>query len=91
MKLGDRSAIAESDQFVLLGSLPKPKRALLAAYHERGENPGSQAVLLRAVGEAGLDVERGRAVPERDEFADEVRRIRHWQALREIAAAPTAA
>lgn len=58
------------------------KRALLAAYHERGENPGSHKVLLRAAGETGLDVERARAVLERNEFADEVRaRIRHWQAL----------
>jgi predicted DsbA family dithiol-disulfide isomerase len=58
------------------------KHALLAAYHGRGENPGSHEVLLRLAGEAGLDVERARAVLESGEFAAEVRaKARHWQAL----------
>jgi predicted DsbA family dithiol-disulfide isomerase len=58
------------------------KRALLAAYHTRGENPSSQDVLLRLAGEVGLDVERARAVLDSGEFAAEVREsIRHWQAL----------
>lgn len=58
------------------------KRALLSAYHERGENPGSHGVLLRAAAEAGLDAARARAVLEGGEFADEVRAaIRHWQSL----------
>jgi predicted DsbA family dithiol-disulfide isomerase len=58
------------------------KRELLAAYHGRGENPGSPDVLLRAARTAGLDVERAREVLERNEFADEVRaRIRHWESL----------
>jgi len=58
------------------------KHALLAAYHTRGENPGAHDVLLRAAGEAGLDLGRARAVLASDEFAAEVReRVRHWQAL----------
>ena len=58
------------------------KRALLAAYHTRAENPASPEVLLRLVDEAGLDVERARAILGSDEFAAEVReRERYWQAL----------
>lgn len=58
------------------------KRALLAAYHTRGENPGSHEVLLRPAGEVGLDVERGRAVLESGQYAAEVRRqALHWQRL----------
>jgi len=49
------------------------KRALLAAYHTRGENPGSHEVLLRLAGEVGLDVERARAVLDSGEFGAEVR------------------
>jgi len=65
------------------------KHALLSAYHQRGDNPGSREVLLRAAAEAGLDPERARAVLESDEFAAEVReRVRHWQALG-IHAVPT--
>ena len=58
------------------------KRALLAAYHTRGENPSAHDVLLRLAGEVGLDVERVRAVLASGEFAAEVReRARHWQQL----------
>jgi predicted DsbA family dithiol-disulfide isomerase len=58
------------------------KRALLAAYHARGENPAAPEVLLRLAGEAGLDVERARAVLEGGEFGAEVRENeRRWQAL----------
>ena len=58
------------------------KRALLAAYHTRAENPSDPEVLLRLVEEAGLDVRRARRILESDEFAAEVReRERHWQAL----------
>jgi predicted DsbA family dithiol-disulfide isomerase len=58
------------------------KHALLAAYHTRGENPGSREVLLRVATEVGLDVERARAVLESGEYGAEVReRIRHWQQL----------
>ncbi len=58
------------------------KQALLAAYHTRDENPGSHEVLLRLAGDAGLDVERARAVLESDEFGAGVReQERRWQAL----------
>jgi len=58
------------------------KRALLAAYHTRGENPAAPEVLLRLAGEAGLDVERARAVLEGGECGPEVReKERHWQSL----------
>ncbi len=58
------------------------KHALLAAYHTRGENPAARDVMLRAAAEAGLDVERARAVIEGDEYAREVRdAVRHWQSL----------
>jgi len=66
----------------LQGRARQLKRALLAAYHTRGENPGEHDVLLRLAGEVGLDIERTRAVLEGGEFGSEVReRERHWQAL----------
>lgn len=56
------------------------KRALLGAYHEGGENPGSRAVLLRLAGSVGLDLDETRAVLDSDAFAREVRaRVRFWQ------------
>ena len=58
------------------------KRALLAAYHTRAENPGAADVLLRLAGEVGLDVERARAILASDEFAADVRAREHyWQQL----------
>lgn len=58
------------------------KRALLAAYHTHGENPGSHEVLLRLAGEAGLDSGRARAVLESGQYAAEVReKERRWQSL----------
>lgn len=58
------------------------KRALLAAYHTRAENPASHEVLLRLVDEVGLSVPRARAILACDEFAAEVRqRERYWQEL----------
>jgi len=66
----------------LEGRARELKRALLAAYHARGENPAAPEVLLRLAGEAGLDVERARAVLESGEFGPEVReKERHWQSL----------
>jgi predicted DsbA family dithiol-disulfide isomerase len=60
----------------------KLKHALLAAYHARAENPSDREVLLRAVAEAGLDVERAGAILASDEYAAIVRaRERHWQQL----------
>ncbi|HEX3139910.1 MAG TPA: DsbA family oxidoreductase [Rhizobacter sp.] len=56
------------------------KRALLQAYHLRGENPALHEVLLGACALVGLDAEAARAVLERGDYADEVRAtVRHWQ------------
>ena len=58
------------------------KRALLAAYHTRGENVSSHEVLLRLAGEVGLDLERARAVLAGGAYTNEVReRMRHWREL----------
>jgi predicted DsbA family dithiol-disulfide isomerase len=58
------------------------KHALLRAYHTRGENLSSPEVLLRLAAEAGLDVERARAILQSDEFAAAVReREAHFQRL----------
>ncbi len=58
------------------------KRALLAAYHTDAQNPAAHDVLLRLVGELGMDVERARAILGSDEYAAEVRASeRHWQQL----------
>ena len=66
----------------LEGRQPELKHALLAAYHTRGENPGSHEVLLRMAAEVGLDADRARAVLESGEYGAEVReRINHWQQL----------
>ena len=66
----------------LQGRARELKRALLAAYHTRGENPGSPEVLLRLAGEAGLDAGRAREVLESGEFGAEVReQERQWQVL----------
>ena len=58
------------------------KRALLRAYHERGENPASPDVLLAAAAEAGLDRWAAGDVLGRGAYADEVRiTVRRWQRL----------
>ena len=58
------------------------KHALLGAYHTHAENPGAKDVLLRVVGDVGLDVDRARAILESDDYAADVReRERHWQQL----------
>jgi predicted DsbA family dithiol-disulfide isomerase len=57
------------------------KRALLAAYHVRGENPAAHEVLLAAVATVGLDVAAARRVLAGNEFAREVRdEVEHWRA-----------
>ncbi len=58
------------------------KRALLRAYHERGENPASPGVLLAAAQEAGLDRLEAGDMLGRGTFGREVRTIvRQWQRL----------
>ena len=57
----------------LEGRQPALKRALLQAYHGRGENVASHEVLVRAAAEAGLDAGRAREVLDGDLYAREVR------------------
>ena len=55
------------------------KRALLEAYHGRGERVDHDEVLLAAVHAAGLDAARARAILAGDEYAAEVRAAeREW-------------
>jgi predicted DsbA family dithiol-disulfide isomerase len=62
------------------GSQRALKRALLAAYHGDGRNPGAHDVLLELAVEVGLPTERAREVLERGEFAEHVRQAeRFWQ------------
>jgi predicted DsbA family dithiol-disulfide isomerase len=49
------------------------KLALFEAYFTRGEDPSSHEVLLRVVGEVGLDTEVAAGILETDEYADDVR------------------
>lgn len=58
------------------------KRALLAAYHGRGENPSDAAVLRACAEAAGLDGAAAAAVLAEGRHADEVRaQEAHWQRL----------
>jgi predicted DsbA family dithiol-disulfide isomerase len=58
------------------------KRALLVAYHCRGDNPALHDVLLNAAAEVGLDVERARGVLASAAYAAEVRAsVRRWRQL----------
>ena len=49
------------------------KKRLLQAYFTDGDDPSSSAVLIRAAGEVGLDIDRAREILESDAYADEVR------------------
>ncbi len=58
------------------------KRALLAAYHTDGRNPGDAEVLVECAARAGLDAARAREVIASGAYADEVRaNERHWHEL----------
>lgn len=62
------------------GKAVELKRALLKAYHGEGRNPASPEVLVELAGEAGLDIDRVKAILASDEFASDVRgRERFWQ------------
>ncbi len=57
------------------------KRALLAAYHGQGRNPGARDVLIDCAQQAGLDTERAAQIIDSGAFADEVRAAeQEWQA-----------
>ena len=49
------------------------KKALLQAYFTNGESPQSHDLLLRLVGEVGLDVDRAREILNGDEYTAAVR------------------
>ena len=56
------------------------KLALFRAYFTEGQNPGAREVLLQAVADVGLDVERAREILETNEYVEEVRALqRHYQ------------
>lgn len=55
------------------GLQPALKKALFQAYFNQGESPESHDLLLRLIGELGLDVDRARGILTSDEYAAEVR------------------
>lgn len=64
------------------GSQRALKRALLAAYHGEGRNPGAHDVLLELAAKVGLPAKRAREVLERGEYAEHVRQAElFWQQL----------
>jgi predicted DsbA family dithiol-disulfide isomerase len=64
----------------LQGRALELKRALLQAYHVRGENPALHEVLLRAAAVAGLDEQAARRLLASGAHASEVRATVHrWQ------------
>jgi len=64
------------------------KMALLVACHSQSQNMESHDVLLRAVQEAGLDLERARAILASDEFAAEVRQRENFYTAQGIHSVP---
>jgi predicted DsbA family dithiol-disulfide isomerase len=71
------------------GSQRALKHALLKAYHTDNLNPGAPEVLLRVVGELGLDAERARQVLEGGEFADAVRERESFYQRAGVSAVPS--
>jgi len=58
------------------------KRALLVAYHCRGDNPALRDVLLNAAAEAGLDIVRAREVLAGEAYATEVQAsVLRWRQM----------
>lgn len=58
------------------------KHALFRVYFIEGENPGDHEVLVRVVGEVGLDAQRAAQILASDEYAADVRaREEHFQSL----------
>lgn len=64
------------------------KKALLEAYHGRAESPADPEVLLRLVGEVGLDAARARAILQGDEYAQQVRERERFYTQAGIHAVP---
>jgi predicted DsbA family dithiol-disulfide isomerase len=65
------------------------KEALLKAYFGEGENVSSHDVLVRVVGEAGLDTAKAREVLDSNRFADEVREQERFYQSQGIRAVPS--
>ncbi|MBL0420438.1 DsbA family oxidoreductase [Ramlibacter sp. AW1] len=65
------------------------KKALLTAYFTRGESPADTDVLLAAVREAGLEVERAREILAGDDYAQEVRERERFYTSAGIHAVPS--
>ncbi|ELX10673.1 DSBA oxidoreductase [Janthinobacterium sp. HH01] len=57
----------------LEGKQKELKEALFGAYFTKGDDPSSHQVLLRVVGEVGLDVDAATEVLQANRYADEVR------------------
>ncbi|OEZ56168.1 DsbA family oxidoreductase [Duganella sp. HH105] len=57
----------------LEGKQKELKEALFGAYFTKGDDPSSHEVLLRVVGEVGLDVDAATEVLQANRYADEVR------------------
>ncbi|MQA21263.1 DsbA family oxidoreductase [Rugamonas rivuli] len=57
----------------LEGKQKELKEALFGAYFTKGDDPSSHEVLLRVVGEVGLDVDVATEVLQANRYADEVR------------------
>ncbi len=64
------------------------KKALLEAYHGRAENPADPDVLLRLVGELGMDAARARVILQGDAFAQQVRERERFYTQAGIHAVP---
>lgn len=65
------------------------KKALINAYHGRGENIADTGVLLEAVADAGLSVRRAREVLASDEFAHGVRERENFYTANGIQSVPS--
>ena len=64
------------------------KMALFSAYFTDGDSPAAHGVLLRAAGEAGLDVARAEQVLSSGAYADEVREREQFYQQQGISAVP---
>lgn len=64
------------------------KMALFDAYFTNGQNPSSHELLLKVVGEVGLDTTRAAAILASNEYADEVREQERFYQQNGISSVP---
>lgn len=64
------------------------KMALFDAYFTNGQNPSSHELLLKVVGEVGLDTTRAAAILASNEFADDVREQERFYQQNGISSVP---